>query len=240
MKKCETNSGLILAAILFAPIAFVTPTSAACLTDVLQLFSPTYKTELDAIRWLEARNYHSYTTAEKDALDRYGHASSVNRLLRVRAGVMRTHGKPFDWGPFLASPEAKQLDRQIKHLDSAIARQPIDREIEVYRYVYNDDALLRWEDPIGKSVVDPAFVSTSLGPYKNPETMEERVVYKIRLPEGFPAATLWDKSHEMKPLQGEKELLLPRQIEFTIKQKFVDKNGIRTIELEPKLGLRQK
>jgi hypothetical protein len=170
-------------------------------------------------------NFHprrDLTSAERNELSTYsGYAyEEINGYLRG------TYEPPATPAGFLGQERpgrfAKDsLDPMIARLDAALAASPLPEDATLYRVLRLDTATralfgdyTKVSDLIGRSGVDPAYLSTSTDPnILGHIGVRQSRLLELRVPAGIHAATLGDLARS----RGESEVLLERGLTLTVR-----------------------
>lgn len=182
------------------------------------------------------KNEDNFTTLEWAGVHNIAQSGfhNINRFLRDPESVDRTSSRVMD-----------DL-KDIPFIDSAILKNKIDRDIEVYRVVFANrkDIIPVWnklsENPeiAVDLAADPGFVFTSLDVDIAKAwiavsrdffgTLDEAILLKIKLAQGTPAAYI---GRNIFPVRGYFEILLGRNLNFIAKRATTD-GDLKVLELE--------
>jgi hypothetical protein len=135
----------------------------------------------------------------------------INRVLRYPDVVLE--------------PEQSRVVRKVTALvDSAIAKGRVPFKLRVFRglrdyaALFNDLAL---DELVGERIHDPAFVSTSVAAHRADVFMDKDHGFRLEfdVQSGYPAA--WLPLVGNPKMAGQRELLLPREIELVVIDKRI-------------------
>jgi ADP-ribosyltransferase exoenzyme len=148
--------------------------------------------EVEALRYYQGRNHQI-----------------INRLLRDPESAED-----------LTENQSYVLRNITRLVDSAVAKGSMPFDLRVYRGLRSYEALFDGLDPEeipGRVIHDPAFVSTSVEAHRAERFMDKDNGFRLEfdVPMNYQAA--WMPLVGLDTMTGQKELLLPRDIEIQIR-----------------------
>lgn len=187
------------------------------------------ESEKDLQAHYDLKNFAKSNKAEAKALTNYTSWTGSDNFYRVNSALRK--GKE----------PSKVVEKAVKNLDSAFDKAPpMPFDAQTYRVTrFNtakDKAMIEQFANLkpGQKFSDAAYVSTSLSPgitkndFFRGNASETSVVFKVNVAKGKKAIYVKDLSHT----KTERELLLPRGSEFTVKSNVVKRDGTIEIELD--------
>ncbi|WP_420972456.1 ADP-ribosyltransferase [Bacillus thuringiensis] len=154
-------------------------------------------------KWVE-----KLTTEEKEAMKKYTETNSGMFGKKPLYTAINTYLRT---GEILRGYSEDKLQEQIKFMDKAINRASLSEDIKVYRL---SDAVEFPKPTVGEINIDKAYRSTSLNRDVSGKSLFQKkpIRAEITIPKGTPAPYL----DSITQVQGEKEILLPRESKLKI------------------------
>ncbi|MGN4667861.1 ADP-ribosyltransferase [Bacillus cereus group sp. MYBK234-1] len=148
------------------------------------------------------------TTEEKEAMKKYTETNSGMFGKKPLYTAINTYLRT---GEILKGYSKDKLQEQITFMDKAINRASLSEEIKVYRL---SDAVEFPNPTVGEINIDQAYRSTSLNRDVSGNSLFQKkpIRVEITIPKGTPAPYL----DSITQVQGEKEILLPREAKLKI------------------------